>query len=86
MQKSKIIVYGLGSDYEFYKYFLQDCFEIVAYSDKDRDKWEKFEKGIPVEKIKDYPFDYIYVTPYKYVEEIKQELLGIINIEHRTWI
>lgn len=74
MQNRKVIIYGLGTDYENSKYFLEESFDILAYSDKDENKYLKFENGIPPAKIKDYPYEFIYITSQKHAGEIKKEL------------
>lgn len=76
MNKKKVIVYGLGKAYENQKYFIENEFEIVGYSDKD-------PKEVPLyvrpEDISVKEFDYIYVTSNKFFDEIKQQLLEILR-------
>lgn len=78
--KSKVIIYGLGKGYEQSKVFLEETFDIIAYSDKN---WERFqlEGAVAPIKIKEYSYDYVYITSLKYSSEIEQELCGIYRID-----
>lgn len=82
MEKSRAIVYGLGEVYESSKYYLESAFDILACSDK---RWKEFESGevIAPENIKDYPYEYVYITSKKYSEEIKKELVGKYGISEK---
>lgn len=92
MEKSRAIVYGLGEAYESSKYYLENTFDIVAYSDR---RWKEFEVGgvVAPEKMKDYPHEYIYITSKKYSGEIKKELVEkygisvkkILTVEDMWW-
>lgn len=92
-QKSKVIIYGLGTEYEKSKYFLESTFDILAYTDRDKSKYLKYNKGIPPEKINDYLFEYIYVTSQKHFDNIKNDLIykyevkkeKILNIKDMWW-
>lgn len=78
--KSKVIIYGLGKGYEHSKVFLEETFDILAYSDKN---WERFQlDGVvaPI-KMKEYFYDYIYITSLKYFSEIEKELCDIYGID-----
>lgn len=68
----KVIVYGLGKEYERQKTFIQSEFTIVGYSDKNRRNEPLF---IEPQNIVHEEFDYIYVTSRKFFSEIKQELM-----------
>ena len=73
---NKIVVYGLGKDYESQKAFLKNTYDIVGYSDKCN---KNIEKYIYPKDICSMKFDFVYITSSKYLEEIKEELfhLGI---------
>lgn len=91
MNKSKVIVYGLGGAYQKTKYFLDYTFDILAYADKN---WEKFSRQevIPPANINEYPYEYIYITSLKYSKEIQEELSENYGIDkekmltrHNMW-
>lgn len=76
----KIIVYGLGTEYEIQKRFIESEFEIIGYSDKRKIDDINY---IKLEEISNYQFDAIYVTSLKYKDEMVSDLkriLGEVNI------
>lgn len=79
----KIIVYGLGQEYRKHKFYLENEFDIAGYSDK---KAFDMEGYIPVDKIRDYDFDFIFVTSSQYFEEIREELADKYSIEREKII
>lgn len=72
-RKDKVIIYGLGRAYEENRYFLHRNFEILAYADGDEEK-ARSGGAIRPGEIRNYPYDYIYITSRKYAEEIRAEL------------
>lgn len=94
-EKSSIIVYGMGKAYESVRFYIEETFDILAYSDKNWNKLNLERRGnvIPPDKIKDYLCDYIYISSEKYAEEIKRELeknygispLKFLTIQDMWW-
>lgn len=84
--KKKIIVYGLGKAYENAKTFLKEEFDLLAYSDKEWKKFLHWGGVISPREIKNYPYDYIYITSQKYVEEIKKELIEKYGIKEEKFL
>lgn len=82
MGKNRVIVYGMGTEYDKQKFYIDREWEIVCYADK------KFKipvsyggkMCIPPSKIIGQPYDLIYITSEKYSEEIKQELKNNYSI------
>lgn len=72
MDKKSVIVYGLGKAYKNQRYFIENEFHVVGYSDKDK---KDFPLYIPPEEISGKKFDYIYVTSNIFFEEIKTSIL-----------
>ncbi len=75
--RKKIIVYGLGSQYELFKDYIGCKFDIIGYSDS---KKNIIGGGyIAPADIPKYKYDYICITSSKYFYEIKDKILGIIG-------
>lgn len=74
--KKKIIVYGLGKAYESQKNLIENEFDVVGYSDKQKRVLPLY---VVPEEICKKNFDYIYVTSKKYFSEIKEELVNIVG-------
>lgn len=72
MNKPRAIIYGIGEQYKLKEYFLKLKFDIIGYSDKN-DK-VAIDNYIQPSKLREYDFEYIYVTSNKYYNEIKNEL------------
>ncbi len=83
-QGKKVIVYGLGREFQKYETFLKSYFDIVAYSDKNR----KSMGGsyIQPSEINTKEYDYIFITSRKFYDEIKQELHEKYNIKENRII
>lgn len=80
----KIIIFGVGKNLD---YLLQAQytagFDVVAYCDNDIKKQGAFVNGIEVIvpcKLKDYKFDYIYVSSEKYFNTIRWQLISEFGI------
>lgn len=73
----KIIVYGLGKEYEKQKKLLEKCFSIVAYTDK---KEKDICLYIDREKIQTTEYDYIYITSNRFFDDIKSELVDLLGV------
>lgn len=73
----KIIIYGLGQEYRKQRFYLENAFDIVGYSDK---KEADISGYISVDKIRDCDFDFIFVTSSQYFEEIRDELIDKYSI------
>ena len=71
----KIIVYGLGSDYEEHKAFIEKKYEVVGVSDSDLKKKDKYSNFIEKECLTECEFDKILICSEDYYSEIKEELL-----------
>ena len=75
-RNKRIIVYGLGKEFEHQRKILENEFQIVGYSDKNVYQVNNY---IVPENIKTHDFDYIYITSNKYKEEIKQYLTNLLG-------
>lgn len=58
-QGKKIIVYGLGREFEKYEPFLESYFEIEGYSDKNKKNMGEYY--IQPSEINSKKYDYIYI-------------------------
>lgn len=74
----KIIVYGLGKDFSKQRIYLESCFNIVGYCDKNQKK--VLGGYLPPSELNNRKFDYIYITSSKYYKEIRNELITTYNI------
>lgn len=83
MYKKKIIVYGLGKEYEKQMWFLKEEFNIVGYSDGKKAAVENY---ILPDELRNCDWDYIYITSSKYINEIKEELINRYLIEENKII
>lgn len=64
--KKRVIVWGIGKDYEMQKRFIEEEFQIIGYIDR------KKPGTIKVEEVSKYKFDYIYISTAKYELEIRE--------------
>lgn len=71
----KLIVYGLGRDYEEHEKFIRDKYEILGVSDSDLSKEIKYNDFIRKENILNLDFDKILVCSEDYFKEIKKDLI-----------
>lgn len=79
MSKNKVVVYGLGQDYQYMSQYLEAEFEIIGYSDKvSKDGVANF---IRPEDLNKFVYDYIFITSSKYFNDIKHELCDKLGRE-----
>lgn len=76
--RKKVIVFGLGEAYWYYKSYIEYAFDIIGYSDSKKVNMNKY---IAPERILEYDFDNIYITTDKYYEEIRNMLIGTYGID-----
>ena len=81
--KEKIIVYGLGKEFQEQRFFIENRFYIVGYSDK---KEMKVGQYIRPEQIAESDYDYVYVSSSKYLEEMKVELENQYHVDRQRII
>lgn len=83
----KVIIYGLGNEYNTNQITLERVYDIVGYSDSDKGKIESLDndkrgKVVSIEELKNgvIDYDYILITTVVYADEIKSFLkdLGIL--------
>ena len=72
----KVIVYGLGHEFELLRKLIEKDYEIVGYSDK---RVVNIENYIIPSDICLYNYDAIFITCEKYYVEIKEELEKILG-------
>lgn len=75
----KIVIFGLGTYYEQYKYFLQNN-EIVALIDNDKSKQGTYINEcviIPPYKIKDVQYDAIVILAERCIKEMRNQLIEL---------
>ena len=80
----KVILYGCGCNYRGMSDYLKYCrtkkrLDILGISDKNLPPGKFFDSWplIPREKIREYPYDYIFITSEAYEQEIREELLAM---------
>lgn len=79
----KVIVYGLGHRWMESKEYIKNNYEIVGYSDSDLSKSVDYsDKFIKKEDIEKYEFDFVLVTSYLNIQEIRSELCNILSIDN----
>lgn len=79
MSKNKIIIFGIGEYFNKCKEIIYENFEIIAFSDNDKNKQGKFFENkivINPENILEYKFDYVVITSV-YEIEIENQLLRL---------
>jgi len=74
--KEKVIVYGLGHEFQMLKELLHINYEVIGYSDKKNMNIENYIEPL---KICQYNYDAIFITSEKYYEEIRKELEKILG-------
>lgn len=72
----RAVVYGLGYEYRKQESFIKSEFDVVGYSDRNVYDIPLYVKPVDIVQLS---FDYIYVTSHKLFEEIKQDILSILN-------
>lgn len=81
----RVVVYGLGVKYQEYKHYIESEFDVVAYSDKEIEKYEDEITGklIAPKDITSVEFDFIYITSQIYMDEIRNELINNYGIKRK---
>lgn len=74
----KVIIYGLGRNFEANRKVFEDGRDVIGYSDRDKEKVQTIPGGINIEDICKYDFDYILVTTSN--KNIKNELANDIGV------
>lgn len=72
----RVVVYGLGYEYEKQKSFIKSEFHVVGYSDRNEYDVPLYVKPTAIAGIS---FDYIYVTSHKVFAEIKRDILNVLK-------
>lgn len=80
---NKIVVYGLGTEFQEQKYFIENEYDIVAYSDKRKIEIEKYTEACHISELE---YDFVYVTSLRYFEEITEELVNTFHIDRKKII
>lgn len=86
LSKEKIIVYGLGKDYESAKDYIKNKFDVIGYSDRNRERFHEEGNFIRPGDFKEFEYDYICITSSKFFEEIRQEVVKAIGKENESKI
>ncbi len=73
--KKRVIVYGLGREYEKQKKYIEDKFTIIALCDT----YKTDAQTVRLEDVLDKEYDYIYITSSKYYDAIKEKVLDVIG-------
>ena len=89
----RIIVYGLGKEYETQAFLLEREYDIVAVTDKNANKADLYSNFVMPELIVELDWDYIYVSSSRFFDEIKNELVSkyqigadkIIGLQNVWW-
>ena len=74
----KVVVFGVGRNYQKYKDFICHNFDIVGFIDNAWDIINACERGMevyPIEHIGEMNFDKVIITPIAYYEDIYNQLL-----------
>lgn len=72
----RVVIYGLGYEYEKQKSFIKSEFDVVGYSDRKEYEIPLYVRPIDIAGIS---FDYIYVTSHKLFAEIKRDILNVLK-------
>lgn len=80
----KIIVYGLGKQYEDHREWIHKTFCVTGYCDSDGEKLKNYEPAVELKKINELEYDYVLITTANviYITEITQQLLSY-GVERR---
>lgn len=76
----RVVVYGVGKEYEKQKIFLEKEYEIVAVTDSNSEILTGFDNSVEVVDINTLEYDCIYITSPKFYEEIRQKLIDDVGI------
>ena len=79
LKGSKVVVYGLGYNYDFHRKFIESYFCVVGYTDKDKDKDKETEPFVQCDNIQN-DYDYVLITTDKYYCEIRDYLISSAHI------
>ena len=86
---NKVIVYGLGHDFEMDFDKIHDFYEVIGYSDRNNEKAKKYgKKQIERERLKDYLSlcDYVLITASMDRMDIMHDLILNCGIpENKIW-
>ena len=82
----RVVVYGVGKEYEKQKVFLEKEYEIVAVTDQNSEVLKKFDNSVILSKLNTVEYDNIYITSSKYYDEIRQNLIENIGISEEKII
>ena len=64
MYCSRVIVYGIGNNYEKYKDYINEHYYVVGYCDKNEKKLDGFDKKISLSDLsRRHDYDYILLMP-----------------------
>lgn len=78
----RVIVYGLGHRWMESKEYIKNNYEIVGYSDSDISKSAECpDNFIKKHDIRSYEFDFVLVTSYLNIQEIRNELCSALSID-----
>ncbi len=83
---NKIIVYGLGREFQSQWFMLSREYEVVGVSDKNIKLRGKYERFVEPQNIKNIDWDYVYVTSTKFYKEIVHELKNNYGIPEKSII
>lgn len=73
--RKKIIVYGLGSDFEDLRNIIEKEYSIQGYADSDKEKSKKYSPFLTIEDIREKKID-ILITSVKFYGEIRERLIS----------
>lgn len=66
----KVVIYGLGKEFQKQKFILEREYQIIGLSDKKLNLKELYSNYIEPERLHELDLDYVYVTSSKYYEDI----------------
>lgn len=75
-KKQKVIVYGLGKEFQLQKFQISELFDVVGYSDKYHYNIENY---IAPSEIVNHSFEAIYITSDKYYDDIKADIANLVG-------
>lgn len=85
-KKKNVIVYGLGKMYELAKNYIENKYNIIGCSDKDRNKQGGGVNYILPEDLSKYRYDYILITSNKYFMEIRNTVIKLVGKKNENKI
>lgn len=80
----KIIVYGLGKQFEEHRQEIEGTYCIAGYCDSDEEKLKKFDPVVRLENIGRQEYDFVLITSSNiiYISEIIQQL-AVCGVERK---